>query len=112
MCIKCCDTLETCSDRDWETKTNSITYIQISSSGNAQNFGDLTATTDHAAGGAFSPTRGLFAGGMTSPSPAVRTNTIQYITIMTTGNAVDFGDTTTRTNSSSFEGCSNAHGGL
>ena len=67
---------------------------------------------DHAAGGAFSPIRGLFAGGMTSPSPAVRTNTIQYITIMTTGNAVDFGDTTTRTNSSHFEGCSNAHGGL
>lgn len=92
--------------------TNNIDFVTIASTGNAQNFGDLTATTDHAAGGAFSPTRGLFAGGMTSPSPAVRTNTIQYITIMTTGNAVDFGDTTTRTNSSSFEGCSNAHGGL
>ena len=92
--------------------TNNIDFVTIASLGNAQNFGDLTATTDHAAGGAFSPIRGLFAGGMTSPSPAVRTNTIQYITIMTTGNAVDFGDTTTRTNSSSFEGCSNAHGGL
>ena len=92
--------------------TNNIDFVTIASTGNAQNFGDLTATTDHAAGGAFSPIRGLFAGGMTSPSPAVRTNTIQYITIMTTGNAIDFGDTTSRTNSSHFEGCSNAHGGL
>ena len=92
--------------------TNNIDFVTIASTGNAQNFGDLTNTADHAAGGAFSPTRGLFAGGMTSPSPAVRTNTIQYITIMTTGNAIDFGDTTTRTNSSHFEGCSNAHGGL
>ena len=99
-------------DHPSSTITNNIDFVTIASLGNAQNFGDLTATTDHAAGGAFSPTRGLFAGGMTSPSPAVRTNTIQYITIMTAGNAVDFGDTTTRTNSSSFEGCSNAHGGL
>ena len=94
------------------TITNNIDFVTIASTGNAQNFGDLTNTADHAAGGAFSPTRGLFAGGMTSPSPAVRTNTIQYITIMTTGDAIDFGDTTTRTNSSGFEGCSNAHGGL
>ena len=99
-------------DHPSSTITNKIDFVTIASRGNAQNFGDLTATTDHAAGGAFSPIRGLFAGGMTSPSPAVRTNTIQYITIMTTGNAVDFGDTTSRTNSSSFEGCSNAHGGL
>ena len=99
-------------DHPSSTITNNIDYVTIASLGNATNFGDLTATTDHAAGGAFSPIRGLFAGGMTSPSPAVRTNTIQYITIMTTGNAIDFGDTTTRTNSSHFEGCSNAHGGL
>ena len=99
-------------DHPSATITNNIDYVTIASLGNATNFGDLTATTDHAAGGAFSPIRGLFAGGMTSPSPAVRTNTIQYITIMTTGNAIDFGDTTSRTNSSHFEGCSNAHGGL
>ena len=99
-------------DHPSATITNNIDFVTIASTGNAQNFGDLTATTEQAAGGAFSPTRGLFAGGITSPSPTVRTNTIQYITIMTTGNAVDFGDTTSRTNSATFEGCSNAHGGL
>ena len=98
-------------DHPSSTITNNIDFVTIASTGNAQNFGDLTATTDHAAGGAFSPVRGLFAGGMTS-APATRTNTISYIIIATAGNAVDFGDTTTRTNSSSFEGCSNAHGGL
>jgi len=95
-------------DHPSSTVTNNIDFVTIASTGNAQNFGDLTATTDHAAGGAFSPIRGLFAGGQTP----TRVNTIQYITIMTAGNAVDFGDTTSRTNSSSFEGCSNAHGGL
>ena len=99
-------------DHPSATITNNIDFVTIASTGNAQNFGDLTATTEQFAGGAFSPTRGLFAGGITSPSPTVRTNTIQYITIMTTGDAVDFGDTTPRTNSSGFEGCSNAHGGL
>ena len=50
---------------------------------------------------AASPTRGLFASG---DSPGA-VNIIDYITIATTGNATDFGDTTqTRTNSS---GCSN-----
>ena len=98
-------------DHPSSTITNNIDFVTIASTGNAINFGDLTATTDHAAGGAFSPIRGLFAGGMTS-APATRTNTISYIIIATAGNAVDFGDTTSRTNSASFEGCSNAHGGL
>ena len=98
-------------DHPSSTITNNIDFVTIASTGNAQNFGDLTATTDHAAGGAFSPVRGLFAGGMTS-APATRTNTISYIIIATAGDAVDFGDTTSRTNSAMFEGCSNAHGGL
>jgi len=38
-------------------------------------------------------TRGLFGGGYQSPA-AVNSNTIQYITITTTGNALDFGDLT------------------
>jgi hypothetical protein len=35
-----------------------------------------------------SPTRGVFAGGFIGS----RTNVIQYVTIATTGNAIDFGD--------------------
>ena len=51
--------------------------------------------------------RGIFAGGYT---PSGSNNTMNYIEISTTGNAVDFGDLTYgRSRSGS---CSNAHGGL
>ena len=48
-----------------------------------------TDSPDIQTGGA----RGLFGGGYQSPA-AVNSNTIQYITITTTGNALDFGDLT------------------
>ena len=38
-----------------------------------------------------SPVRGVFAGGNTSPAPSV-TNLIDYVTIATLGDALDFGD--------------------
>ena len=53
-----------------------------------------------------SPTRGLFGGG-TIPT---LTNVIQYITILTTGNAVDFVDLLAARNQ--IMACSNGHGGL
>lgn len=53
----------------------------------------LTVTTS-----SFSQDRGLFGGGRTSTSPSVQVNTIEYITITTTGNSTDFGDLT-RSNS-------------
>ena len=37
-------------------------------------------------------TRGLFAGGYTGPNNSSKFNNIDYITIASTGNAVDFGD--------------------
>ena len=43
--------------------------------------------------GLSNPTRGVFAGGYTSPPFAV-TNVIDYITISTKGNASNFGDLT------------------
>ena len=46
-------------------------------------------SADNATGGA----RGLFMGGQFPGSPTSSTNTIDYITISTTGNAIDFGDT-------------------
>jgi hypothetical protein len=86
--------------------TTAIEYLTISTLGNAAKFGDLSAAVlGHA--GCSSPTRGLFAGG----SAPTATNVIEYVTIASTGNAVDFGDLT-RTNTSFFSACSNAHGGL
>ncbi len=67
---------------------NVINYIQIDTTGDATDFGDLTVARSYSAG-LSSRTRGLIAG---SGSPAL--NTIDYVTIATTANAVDFGDLT------------------
>ena len=57
--------------------------------GVALDFGDLTTGTRYC-GGCGSSTRGIIYNGYTS----VVVNTIEYITISTTGNASDFGDST------------------
>ena len=48
-------------------------------------------------------------GGHRNPN-ATQQNTVDYVQIMSTGNAVDFGDLSNAT--SSAGGCSNGHGGL
>lgn len=74
---------------------NSIDYVTIQTLGNSSDFGDLL---DGRAGiaGCSSSTRGVFGGGHTGVtlSPLVTTNVIQYITIASLGNAIDFGDLT------------------
>jgi len=74
------------------SETNTIEFITISSTGNAQDFGDLTQRRGDTLGRCSSSTRGLWANGYT-PSPGASVNTIDYVTIASTGNAVDFGDT-------------------
>jgi len=69
-------------------ETNIIDYITMSSTGNTQDFGDLTDPRRGLAS-ACNSTRGVFAGGNVDPGS---TNLIDYITIATTGNAQDFGD--------------------
>ena len=75
-------------------QSNTIEYITIATTGNASDFGDLTfGHSGHF--GVSNTTRGVFAKGYTFPSPAtVAYNTIEYITIASTGNATDFGDAT------------------
>ncbi len=74
---------------------NTIDYVTIATLGDATDFGDLTRKDFHYGGAASSNTRGVFAGGYTpSPTPATETNTMDYVTIATTGNAIDFGDLT------------------
>ena len=69
--------------------TNTIEYINISSTGNSQDFGDLFQTR-RLVSSCSSSTRGLFGGGY---APGF-VNTIDFITISSTGNAADFGDLT------------------
>jgi len=88
---------------------NIIDYITIASTGNAVDYGDLTIARD-GPNGCSSPVRGIFAGGVSSLSPLVDSNVIDYITISTLGNAQDFGDLVVTTRSGG--GCSNATRGL
>ena len=76
-------------------KTDIIDYVTIATTGNATDFGNLTAGRVGVVG-VSNGTRGIFAGGTdgTSNSTSVDHNTIEYVTIDTTGNAQDFGDLT------------------
>ena len=75
------------------THKDTIDYVTIASTGNAADFGDLTTAKIGNPPGIANQTRGFCAGGEKG-SPAANVNTIEYVTIASTGNAVDFGDLT------------------
>jgi hypothetical protein len=67
-----------------------IFQFDITTTGNASDFGNLIMSNEAGAGGALSnATTGLIAGG---PRNANRVTDIEYITIATPGDAQDFGD--------------------
>ena len=71
---------------------NTIQYLTIATLGNTQDFGDIVANSGsgiQGAGSCSSTTRGITFGGGTGPSTV---NEMNYITIGTLGNSVDFGD--------------------
>ena len=70
------------------TRLNTIDYVEIATTGNAQDFGDLTLGKKNGTG-VSSNTRAVAMGGIAGPA---LNNTIDYVTIATTGNATDFGD--------------------
>ena len=88
---------------------NTIQYLTMATFGNSSDFGDLTAAK-RSVPGVSSPTRGVFMGGSSPVSPHPQLATMDYIEIMTTGDAKDFGDLATARTSGG--GQSNAHGGL
>ena len=76
------------------SNVNQIEFITFATTGNGIDFGDLLKLNHTMASGA-SQTRGIFAGGKSNPSPANHhEDTIQYITIASQGDAVDFGNLT------------------
>ena len=89
--------------------TNAVDYVTIASLGDATDFGDLIQGR-YTGQGVSNGTRGVFCGGATGPAAPDGVNTIDYVTIATTGNASDFGDL--------YEiqrlggGMSDSHGGL
>ena len=69
---------------------NIIEYFTIANTGDATDFGDLTAARN-VLGGCNSTTRGIIGGGKESSSGV---NTIEQVEIATTANSTDFGDLT------------------
>ena len=67
---------------------NVIGYINIPSTGNAIDFGDLSANVFHI-GALGNTTRAVFGGGSIGGTGI---NTMEYVTFASTGDATDFGD--------------------
>ena len=74
---------------------NAIEFITMSTLGNGTDFGDLTQGTQHPSG-VSDKTRGVRMGGTKSAGPqpyqAEGTNVIDFVTMASQGNAIDFGD--------------------
>ena len=76
------------------TYLNAIDFITIMTTGNASDFGDLSSEKRGGSKGtASNSTRAIFFG--EDKSGDTITNIIEFVTIATTGNAIDFGDATT-----------------
>jgi len=72
-------------------QVNTIEFVNFASTGDVINFGDMSYVARDL-GGLASSTRGLFFGGISTPNSPSGTNAIEYITIASEGNAVNFGD--------------------
>jgi hypothetical protein len=84
-------------------------YVTIASTGNSTSFGNLSEARRQLSG-CNSSTRGIFASGLNSDLSPSERNTIDFITIATTGNATDFGDLTIQTYETA--GCSSPTRGI
>ena len=75
------------------TNTTQIKYFDIASQGITDEFGQTTGAR-RSTGSLSSSTRGLMGGGFVAPTSPAHTvsDVIDYVTIATTANAVDFGD--------------------
>ena len=80
--------------------------LRYNSTDNTLEFYNGTSWLTISQGSSSINARGVFGGGL---NPATQ-NTLDYITIATTGNATDFGDLTA--SRYSLSACSSAHGGL
>ena len=92
----------------WKSQNN-LDQVTIATLGNATAFGDLYVNRSSGTG-TSNKIRGIFVGGLISPSPVTASNTIDYITIASTGNAADFGDAIKTDRSKAA--VSDSHGGL
>ena len=87
---------------------DSMKYITIATTGNAQTFGSLSVSgSKNGRAACSSSSRAVFGGGEVSSTPS---NIIEYVEFATTGNSTDFGDLTVARYD--LTGASNATRGL
>ena len=98
----------------FDTSLKEVEYVTIASEGNSTNFGELNtrrmSVTD---GSAVNSTRFVLGGGSEyypAGNEIAQLNSIEFITIASTGNATDFGDLSGE--QTNRRACSDAHGGL
>ena len=95
------------------THTNVIDFITIASTGNATDFGDQATAKGGNTGSASNKIRMIMLGGYGEAPAYTIVNTIEHLTIATTGNSLDFGDISEGTGGGANKaGCSDSHGGL
>jgi hypothetical protein len=87
---------------------NNIDYITISTTGNAADFGDQSGLYN-ARCGYSNAVRGVLHGAYQYPTSPNHTNSIDYLTIATLGNTLDFGDSSGRDQGG---GCSSSTRGV
>ena len=93
-----------------EAFSNTIEFITLTTSGEVTDFGDATSNTGHINNNSASNTiRGVYHNARTSDG-GTNLNTLEFVTIATTGNVTDFGDLNYAANSGC--GVSDSHGGL
>ena len=84
-------------------------FVTIASAGNATDFGDMIDANSGAMSSTSNNIRGVIAGGDQQPANYF-VNTMQHITIATTGDSLDFGDMLTT--GAYRNSTSDSHGGL
>ena len=81
------------------SRSNVIDYITYATEGNATDFGDVAATTSDANASCSNNVRGITFGGRLYSNGTI-SNSIEYVTIASTGNSTDFGDLSITPNTS------------
>ena len=79
---------------DNPTFLSSMEFVEIATTGNSTDFGDMSEAKRNLTG-ASSSIRGIIFGGQTSPSPNAPIMSIEYTTISSSGGGNDFGDLAT-----------------
>ena len=88
---------------------NIMDFVTIASAGNASDFGDMFTGNTVASCSTSNNTRGVIIGGDLQPADTF-TNTMQFVTIATTGDTQDFGDMLTV--GAYRNATSDSHGGI